>query len=322
MIAAVVSALGQSPTLAEFPIPTPGPGERLIRVSAAAISHLTKAQASGSHFTADTKFPHGVGMDGVGRLDDGSLVYFAMPRAPHGSMAEHTVVDTRLCVPVPDGLDASTAAAIANPGMSSWVALTERARLKVGETVLINGATGTSGRLAVKIARLLGARRVVATGRNARALAELTSLGADVTIRLDGNIDDLQRRFIEEFAEGVDVVLDYLWGQSAENLLIAAARVCRDAVPIRFVQIGSISAADITLPGGLLRASAIEITGSGGGSVALPRLIAATEEVLRAAASGSLTMTFKPAPFCRFDEAWPLDNGTCRTVFTMNSVGA
>jgi NADPH:quinone reductase-like Zn-dependent oxidoreductase len=321
MRAAVVSAVGQSPALTELPIPTPGAGERLIRVSAAAISHLVKGRASGLHYSADTQLPLGVGIDGVGRLDDGSRVYFAMPPAPHGSMAEYTVVDTGLCVPVPDGLDDLTAAAIVNPGMSSWAALTERARLKPGETVLINGATGTSGRLAVQIARLLGAGRIVATGRNAHTLAQLRSLGADVTIRLCEDMDDLQRRFVEEFAKGIDVVLDYLWGPSMETLLVAAARAGRDPVPMRFVQIGSISAEDITLPGGVLRAAAIELLGCGGGSVSLARLIAVAGDVLRAALSDGLKIALKPAPFSQFNAVWSLDDSACRTVFTMNPGG-
>ena len=98
-------------------------------------------------------------------------VYFVLPRAPYGSMAEQAVVPSAHCVPLPDELDDVTAAAIANPGMSSWAAYTERARLKAGETVLVNGATGTAGRLAVQIAKYLGARKVIATGRNAEPCA-------------------------------------------------------------------------------------------------------------------------------------------------------
>lgn len=322
MRAALVSAAGQPPALAELAVPTPASRERLIRVSAAAISYLTKGRASGAHYTASGQLPFGVGMDGVGRLEDGSRVYFAMPRAPYGSMADYTVVDERFCVPVPDGLDDLTAAAIANPGMSSWTALTERARMKPGETVLINGATGTSGRLAIQVARLLGAGRIVATGRNAGALEEVRALGVDVTIQLGEDLGDLQHRFMEEFVQGVDIVLDYLWGPSAESLLLSAAMEGRDAVPMRFVQIGSISASDITLPGAVLRANAIELMGSGGGSATLPRLMAVIEEVLRATASEGLQIAFRAVPFSTFDEAWPQDDSACRTVFTMDMQGA
>ena len=85
-------------------------------------------------------FPFVAGIDGVGRLDDGRRVYFVLPRAPYGSMAEVSVVPSAQCIAVPDELDDVTAAAIANPGMSSWAAYAERARLRAGETVLVNGA--------------------------------------------------------------------------------------------------------------------------------------------------------------------------------------
>lgn len=321
MRAAIVSAAGRAPVLGKLAAPVASIGEKLIQVNAAAISHVVKARASGAHYNAGEQFPFVVGIDGVGRLEDGSRVYFALPRPPYGSMADLIVADARLCVPVPEGLDDFTAAAIANPGMSSWAALSERSRLKPGETVLINGATGTSGRLAVQIARLLGAGRIIATGRNVKALGEAEALGADVTIQLGEDREQLERQFMQEFARGVDIVIDYLWGQSAECLLIAAVKAGRDAVPMRFVQVGSVATQDITLPSAVLRASAIELMGSGNGSVPVPRLIEITNEVLRATSSNDLKIAFKPVPFCDFDQAWPLDDSTCRTVFVMNTGG-
>jgi NADPH:quinone reductase-like Zn-dependent oxidoreductase len=131
-------------------------------------------------------FPIGVGIDGVGRLDDGGRVHFFLPKAPYGSMAEKVVVPSSQCTTVPDGLDV-TAAAIAIPAMSSWVALKDRANFAVGETVLVNGATGTSGRLAVQVAKYLGAKKVIATGRQAATLQSIKPLGADETILLNEN---------------------------------------------------------------------------------------------------------------------------------------
>jgi NADPH:quinone reductase-like Zn-dependent oxidoreductase len=165
-----------------------------------------------------------VGVDGVGCLDDGSRVYFALPRPPNGSMAERTVAPSAQCLPLPDDLDDVTAAAIANPGMSSWAAYMERAKLRAGETVLVNGATGTAGRLAVQIAKHFGAKQVIATGRNTESLKEVAALGADVTVPLVADEEVLEESLKEYFARGVDVVVDYLWGRSAERLLIAAAK--------------------------------------------------------------------------------------------------
>jgi NADPH:quinone reductase-like Zn-dependent oxidoreductase len=139
-------------------------------------------------------------------------------------MAEKVVVPSSQCTTVPDGLDV-TAAAIAIPGMSSWVALKERASFTVGETVLVNGATGTSGRLAVQVAKYLGAKKVIATGRQAASLQSIRALGADETILLNENQDAMEKAFKEQFAGGVDIVLDYLWGQSAESLLVGPERI-------------------------------------------------------------------------------------------------
>lgn len=307
MKAAVVQGPGQVPVFADFAEPVPAAGEILIDVTAAAISQVVKARASGAHYSATDAFPFVAGIDGVGRTSDGRRVYFVMPRPPHGAMAERVAVPAAQCVDLPDDLDDLAAAAIANPGMSSWAAYVERARLKPGETVLVNGATGTSGRLAVRIARHLGAGKVIATGRNAQVLREV---GADVTLPLDRPED-----FLAPFAEGVDVVIDYLWGDSARALLIAGARAGRDAAPIRFVQVGSVSAADIALPSGVLRSSAIELMGSGIGSIRFDRLVAATGAVLQAAVPAGLHIAFTPAPLAEVEQAWPRDDSRRRTVF-------
>lgn len=183
MKAAIVSEPGSGPGFGEFPIAVPSGDEYRIKLSASAVSHLTKGHASGRHYSAGGQYPFIAGIDGIGKLEDGRRVYFALPRAPYGTLAEYTVIPRAFCVPVPEELDDLTAAAIANPGIASWMALTERARLKPGETVLVNGATGTSGRLAVQIARHLGAGKVIATGRNPAALSTLETLGADGVIR-------------------------------------------------------------------------------------------------------------------------------------------
>jgi NADPH:quinone reductase-like Zn-dependent oxidoreductase len=319
MKAAIVRAAGQPPVYGDFADPVPSSGESRITVTAAAISHVVKSRASGSHYSSSAQFPFVVGIDGVGRLDDGSRVYFVLPTAPYGSMAEQIVVPPARCVPLPDALDDVTAAAIANPGMSSWAAFTERARLKAGETVLVNGGTGTAGRLAVQIAKHLGANKVIATGRNADALRAVAALGADVTIPLveDGAV--LEQSFRQQFAEGVDVVIDYLWGKSTERLLIAAAKAGADAMPIRFVQVGSASGPDITLPGAVLRSSAIELMGSGIGSIPLDRLLNATGALLQATVPGGFKIAATPVPLSDVEQAWPRDDSTRRTVFVVDA---
>ncbi|MFA5121061.1 zinc-binding alcohol dehydrogenase family protein [Zavarzinia sp.] len=309
MKAAVVRAKGQPPVFADFEMPATGVGERLVTVTAAALSPLARARAAGTHYSADGGFPFVAGVDGVGRLADGTRAYFILPRAPFGSFAEASVAPAAQCVPVPDGLDDVTAAAIANPGMSSWAALTERARFRKGESVLINGATGASGRLAVQIAKYRGAARVVATGRNLAALDELRALGADATIPLGIGPEALAEAFAAAFADGIDVVLDYLWGSSAELLLAAAVKASPAGRAIRYVEIGAASGAEIRLPGALLRSSGLELTGSGIGSLSLERLAAAVAGVFEAARPAGLSLATRQVPLAEVEAIWPLTDG-------------
>ncbi len=322
MQAAIVRGPEQTPVYGNFAEPLPTASEHRITVTAAALSQVVRSRASGAHYSASGQFPFVVGVDGVGRLDDGQRVYFILPRAPFGSMAERTVVTRAQCVRLPDALDDVTAAAIANPGMSSWAAYAERAHLKAGETVLVNGATGTAGRLAVQIARHLGAGKVIATGRNAETLKEVAELGADVTIPLGADETALEDSFRGVFAVGVDVVVDYLWGKSAERLLIAAAKAGPDAVPIRYVEIGSVSSQEITLPSAVLRSSAIELMGSGIGSIPLDRFVKAAGNLLQATVPAGFSIATRPVPLAEVTAAWTADGGHRRTVFTVGAEAA
>jgi NADPH:quinone reductase-like Zn-dependent oxidoreductase len=316
--AAIVREPGKQPVYGDFPEPTPGSSEHRIHVTAAAISHVARSRAAGIHYSSTGQFPFIVGVDGVGRLDDGSRVYFALPHAPYGGMAQRTTVSASQCLPLPDNLDDITAAAIANPGVSSWAAYTERAKLKRGETVLVNGATGAAGRLAVQIAKHLGAKKVIATGRNVEALHGVATLGADVTVPLVEDDDAVEQSFKEQFAAGVDIVIDYLWGKSAERLLIAAAKAAEDGVPLRFVQIGAISGPNITLPSAVLRASAIELMGSGIGSVPRNRFVSAIADLLHAVVPAGLKIATRPVPLSQVADAWSWSDSTRRTVLMVN----
>ncbi|WP_105132934.1 quinone oxidoreductase family protein [Burkholderia sp. BE12] len=319
MKAAVVTGVGERPVHMEFDAPHATPGHRLIDVTASALSRLAQGRAAGTHYSSDRRYPFVVGVDGVGRLDDGRRVYFLGAPVPFGAMAERTIVPDTQCVPLPDALDDVTAAAIAIPGMSSWAALTERARFVAGETVLVNGATGTSGRLAVRIAKHLGAAKVVATGRNAAALQALLNAGADAVVSLQQDDAHLARALEPHFRAGVDVVLDYLWGASAQALLGAAAKAIPDGRRLRFVQIGSIGGADVLLPGAVLRATAIELMGSGIGSVSLPRLLASVRGVFEAAGPAGLAIDTRRVPLADVGEYWGDTSSLVRPVFTMRA---
>jgi NADPH:quinone reductase-like Zn-dependent oxidoreductase len=319
MKAAILRESGKTPVFGDFDVPAPRSGEELITVTTSALSHVTKSRASGSHYTSPGSLPAVVGMDGVGRTQDGRRVYFVMPKAPFGGMAEKVAVRREQCVPLPDDVDDVTAAAIAIPGMSSWAAFKERAHLVAGENVLINGATGAAGRLAVQIAKHLGAKRVIATGRDLAALEQVKALGADVTISLLQSPEELETAFMEQFGgEGVDVVLDYLWGQSAEILIVAAAKAGKDEVPIRYIQIGASSGGNITLPSAALRSSALVLMGSGIGSIPLEGMVGAIHGVMRAVVPAKLKIKTEIVPLAKVEETWNKDSGHSRVVFIVS----
>lgn len=298
MQAAVVHDFQQPPRWGEFPDPQPRAGETLIDVRAAALSNLVRARAAGRHYSNDHAPPLVPGVDGVGRTPNGRRVYFAFPRPPHGSMAEQAAAAH--LVELPDSLDDVTAAAAANPVMASWAALTRRARLQPGETVLIHGATGVTGRLAVPIARHLGAGRILVTGRDPSKLARLP---ADTTMSSEN---------IEKLDEKVDVVLDFLFGSSAQKLLTTLAHQTHRC---RYVQIGSIAGDSVQLSAHDLRASGLELMGSGLGSVPLPDLVACIGEAFQVFHTAGLSIEADPVPFSDIETAWT-QGGSERLVFT------
>ncbi len=316
MKAAVVRHAGAVPEYGEFDDPVAKDGEVLVAMHAAALSNLTRARAAGTHYSSDAGASAFVpGVDGVGRTEDGRRVYLVLPRAPFGAMGERCPMRERMLVPIPDGVSDVAAAAMGNPGMSSWAALHDRARFVAGETVLVNGATGTSGALAVKVAKYLGAKRVTATGRDAAALE---ALGADETFNLREDEATLLPKLQAEFENGIDVVLDYLWGAPAELLLRALPDrgSSRDGVAIRFVQVGSIAGQTITLPGAWLRQGGLQLMGSGLGSVPMDRLLAGIGEFFKAIEPAGLRVDFVERPLTEVTAAWKEDS-TARIVLTM-----
>src|SRR6202451_2924812 len=225
MNAAVLHALGKPPRYEEFPEPIAGEGEVIVHVRAAALKPVDKQMASGSHYASPRELPVVCGIDGVGSLDDGPRVFCGGPPRPYGAMAERTVLRRAQCFPVPDGLSDDIAAALPNPGVSAWLTLKSRAKLSPGETVLILGATGIAGKLAVQVAKILGAGRVIAAGRNEKTLNSLLELGADATMQLEKSGEDLTKAFAREAGDkGFQVVIDYLWGPPTEALLAALTR--------------------------------------------------------------------------------------------------
>jgi NADPH:quinone reductase-like Zn-dependent oxidoreductase len=316
MQAAVVEALGQPPRYKEFPDPVARAGEVVVQLRAAGLHPIVKAMASGTSYLSTAEVPMVPGVDGVGTLVGGSRVYFAFVRKPWGTMAEHAVAPRQMCIQVPASLDDLQAAAIANPGMSAWLSLKDRAGVTAGETVLVLGATGVAGRLALQVARYLGARRVIAAGRNVAAIA---TGDTDGIIALDEPEGAVREAFAVEAASGIDVVIDYLWGRPTELLLEALAKGFRASATrrTRLVEVGESAGKAITLPGATLRSVDLSITGSGFGAVPMERVLAAIPTLFSLAAAGSLKVAVEPAPLADVETAWSRVEKGRRIVFTV-----
>jgi NADPH2:quinone reductase len=317
MKAAVLHQAGASPRFEAFEDPVPGDGEVLVKVSAASLKPIDRLMASGTHYASFREFPVVCGLDGVGTLEDGKRVFFGGPRKPFGAMAERTVVPQMLCFPVPEGLDDATAAALPNPAGSSWLPLKWRTPLRPGETVLVMGATGVAGKLAVQIAKLLGAGRVIGAGRNPEALESLKALGADVTVKIDDPGQDLVQAFAAAIKDGVDVVLDYLWGKPTEALIAALTGHDFLAQPriTRLVEIGESAGPTVSLPGAALRSSGLEIYGAGGGSVPWKAILEAVPQILAHGARGELKVETKRVALSEVESVWGKKADDGRVIF-------
>jgi len=319
MNAAVLHTINQPPHFEQFPEPVAKENEVIVHVRAAALKPIDKQMASGSHYAAYRKLPVVCGMDGVGCLDDGTRVFFGGPRPPYGSMAERTVVSRARCFPIPDNVNDDIAAAVVNPGLSAWGALVWRAQLAPGETVLILGATGVTGKLAIQTAKLLGAGRVIAAGRNEQVLNTLHDLGADTTIHLDKPGQVLTEAFVREAREsGFDVIIDYLWGPTTEALLAAIAR--RDLKPassrVRLVEVGENAGPTISLAAAVLRSSRLEILGAGSGNAAAsPEMwIEAVRQLMSNIGCGTLRIDTERVPLSEVENAWRKEQHGLRAV--------
>ena len=293
------------------------------------MSQFSKSRASGSHYTSDGGFPAVAGSDGVGVTQDGRRVYFALPRAPFGALAELCPVSISQCVELPESLDEITAAAIANPGMSAWAALVERAHLVGGETVLVNGATGTAGKADSQFQLAKHLNRQNHRDRPQRGRAGRCGSSAQTSpFRSTGHVSpsgakDYENALKSVFASGIDVVIDYLWGESAKTIVVAIAKTVEDGTPVRFVHVGGASREEnIDLPGAALRSSAIMLMGSGAKSVRLPVLLQAVRNVFEAVGPACLKVATTIVPLSEVEEVWDKAAGKPRVVFSISSTPA
>ncbi|MGK3201561.1 quinone oxidoreductase family protein [Amycolatopsis sp. MEPSY49] len=303
MRAAVVTEFGTPPTCRDVADPQPRTDDEVVvDVLAAGLHPRVRSQAGGTHYTGEGELPLVPGIDGVGRDEDGTLRYFVLPDTSLGSMAERTVVDVRRSVVLPEDADSVTVAAGMNPAMSAWIALRRRIEFTAGQDVLVLGATGNAGRLAVQVAKHLGAGRVIAAGRDPERLA---AVEADET-RAFGELGK---------AADVDVVLDYVWGPPTTEALrtIVTERADRGR-PLTWVEIGSVAGPAIELPSAALRAARLQLVGSGQGSVPTRDIVAELRALVPEIES--FRIDARPVPLQDVESAWRDTGSTQRVVVT------
>ena len=271
MKAAVIHKFGDTPQYEDFADPLPDKGDVVIEVKAVVLENFDKLTASGKHYASAHMFPQFpaiVGHSGVGTLEDGTLVAFGGTKPPYGTMAERAVVPEMYkayLAPIPADVDAGVASALPAAALTSLLPMKWGIKLQAGETILINGATGVSGKIAVQIAKLLGAGKIVGTGRSEAALRLVMQLGADAVIDTTISDEEVKEAFVKEAGKGYDVVLDFLWGRPTE--LLFQTLVPKEAGfathKTRFVEIGQSAGATISLAAEVLRTSGLQMNGAG-----------------------------------------------------------
>ncbi|NIH68364.1 quinone oxidoreductase family protein [Modestobacter marinus] len=297
MDAAVLTEPG-TPTFASFDEPVAGAGQVVVDVRVAGVNPVDVATAAGV-FVTKPPFPSVAGREGVGTVE-GRRVYFNGCVAPFGSMAQRTLVPADSLFDVPEGLDDGLAVALGIAGLAAWLPLQWRARVQPGETVLVLGASGVLGTIAVQAAKVLGAGRVVAAARDAGSLQRLTDLGADATVELsDGeSVADLGERIRDAAGGGVDVTIDPVWGRPALAAMAAARR------GMRHVQIGHSAAPAAEVVAGGFREAMVDLLGYTTRHVPPDVVARGWAELTGHAADGRITVEVERAPLADVAAVW------------------
>jgi NADPH:quinone reductase-like Zn-dependent oxidoreductase len=301
MRAAIVTDFAQPPHYTDFPEPVASTDEVVVEVLAAGLHPRVCSQAGGFHYTSTGELPLVPGVDAVVRDPKGQIRYAVLDDTTMGSMAERTVIDLDRSVVLPDTIDPVVVAAAMNPAMSSWVALRQRIHFDRGQSVLILGASGNAGRMAIQVAKRFGAAEVIAAGRDAAKLAALPALGADRTLTLDELTE----------AADVDVVIDYLWGEPTGQAMVDLLTHRSDrSRSLTWIEIGAIAGPEAAIPAAALRSARLQIVGSGIGSVPGRDFVKELPTLAEAVASGAFDVRARAVPLAHVAEAWTSAAGT------------
>jgi NADPH:quinone reductase-like Zn-dependent oxidoreductase len=302
--AAVVTSFDEPPHYQEFDLPAPGEDQALVEVLAVGLHPRVRSGAAGTHYSSTGQLPLIPGVDGVGRMDDGSRVYFVADDELPGPMAERAIVDTRRMIGLSPGSDPLKVAAAMNPAMSSWVALRRRVPIEHGQSVLVLGATGNAGTMAVRVAKRLGAGRVVGAGRDAQRLGALAGVGADETVRLTADTEATARALADAAAE-VDIVLDYLWGEPAERAIMALLTARSDrSREMNWIQIGAVAGPTLALPSVALRSANFRVQGVGQGAISARGYLAEFPSLIEEIDTGALDVAVRPVQLRDIESVW------------------
>lgn len=304
MKAAILYNYGESPKYTDAIAPIPKIGEQVVQMVASSIKQIDKLKAAGNHYTKYPVLPVIVGLDGIARLEDGSHAYIL---GITGTMAEKVLCAENNWIPVPQNLSIALAAALPNALIGSDAAMLYRAGFKKGDTVMINGATGATGRIAIQMAKNRGAQCVIALGRKASGLSDLSLLGADILI--DTGQDETA--LIEELSTVLRshqpaLVIDYLWGRPAELILKVLNELTGSQV--KYVTVGDMAGTNINLPSALLRSRKIELLGSGIGSISYKEIkeyfSVELPQIYEWAAAGKIVMPLEIIELADIETVW------------------
>ncbi|HKV29949.1 MAG TPA: zinc-binding dehydrogenase [Candidatus Dormibacteraeota bacterium] len=299
MRAAVIERYGEPPVLRDVPEPKAN-GASLVEVSAAPLNPVDISIAGGKFYAGSPSTPYVPGGEGIGRLQQngkaGPRVYFRAA-LPNGAMAERAVVSRGQTVTIPDSVPDGVAAALGTPGIAAYLALTRRAELKPGETVLILAASGVLGTIAIQVARLLGAGRVIAAARDERGLARVKQLGADATVDLK-QTDGLTDRIKEASGGQLHIVIDPLWGAPGVAALEAMSPFGR------FVQLGASAGQEAPVKSGIIRGRYLSVLGYTSFLVPWEDQAAAYRTLVDYVVAGKLKVEFEVLPLEAAPKAW------------------
>jgi NADPH:quinone reductase-like Zn-dependent oxidoreductase len=307
MKAAILNSADSAPVYGDFAELEGGAGTEVVDLVAAGIHHVTRSVATGRHYSSGGAFPVIPGLNAVARTAAGELVFTASGQPPYGTFAERMPSPDAMRFPLPAAASPEAVAAGLNPGMGSWLPL--QARLAETEklgTVLVLGATGITGYLAVQNALLLGAERVIGAGRSLSGLERAAAAGAR-TVALSGDADaDATALAGALDTGGPTLVLDFVWGPVAETAFraLASGKFGEDDSEIKYVQIGSLAGAEAAVPSALLRSRKVTISGSGAGSVSGADIKTQIPRYIQLIGDGSVDVPFRTFPLSEIGTAW------------------